>query len=117
VWQRREVSYFSGGPCVRQEPQARAAFHIRLKLPFPHEPHILFCCHASAFINHSKVVQGSMQQPDYSTKTICHERNDLVLYFILSIMHDPMNIRCNQKCMSLRNLGIDFIVWLCRGYA
>jgi len=27
-----------------------------------------------------------MQQPDYSTKTIFHEKNDLVL-FILSVMH------------------------------
>jgi len=48
-------------------------------------------------------MQGySMQQLDYSTKTIFYERNDLVL-FILSVMlmhgGNNTNIRCNQKCM------------------
>jgi len=50
-----------------------------------------------------------MQQPDYSTKTIFHERNNLVL-FILSVMHGGynMNIRCNQKLMFCKERGIDF---------
>jgi len=28
-----------------------------------------------------------------------------------------MNIRCNQKFMFCKDRGIDFSVWLCRGYA
>jgi len=55
-------------------------------------------------------MQGSVQQPDYnSTKTIFHERNDLVL-FILSDMYDNMNIRYNQKLMFYKDHGIDFSI-------
>jgi len=52
-----------------------------------------------------------LQQPDYSTKTIFHERNDLFL-FILSVMHGGynMNIRCNEKFMFYEDRSIDFSV-------
>jgi len=69
----------------------------------------------------AKVLQGSMQQPHYSTKTIFREWSDLVL-FILSGMCGGynMNIRCkacNQKFMLSKVCGINFSVWLCRRYA
>jgi len=56
-------------------------------------------------------MQGSMQRPDYSAKTICHERNNLVL-FILSIMHGGynINIRCNQKFIFCKDRGMDLSV-------
>jgi len=59
--------------------------------------HTIFC-HASARSSiTAKVLHRSMQQPDYSTKTIFHERNDLVL-FILIVEHGGYNMntrRCN----------------------
>jgi len=50
-----------------------------------------------------------MQQREHSTKTIFHERNELVLYFILSVMYggyNNMNIRCNQKFMLCKDRGL-----------
>jgi len=58
-----------------------------------------------------------MQQPDYNSDFIFHERNDLVS-FILSVINGVcyMNIRCNQQFMFRKDRGIDFSFWLCRGY-
>jgi len=86
MWQGREVSYFSRG---RTSPKTEIAFS-----------HILFFVISLGSSTTAKVMQGSMQQPEYSTKTIFYERNDLVL-FILNIMHKNynMNIKCNQKFM------------------
>jgi len=72
--------------------------------------HTIFCL-AYAFIDHGKGSAGSMQQLDhYSTTTIFHVINDLVL-FSLSVTHAGynMNIRCNQKCMSCKNHGIESV--------
>jgi len=58
-----------------------AKFHPRLKFLPAQATHSIFC-HASA----KGLWMGSMQQPGYSTETIFHEINDLVL-FILSVMY------------------------------
>jgi len=85
----------------------------KTKISFPHEPHILcFFTFLRSLFAQSRLRLfrlESMQQPDYSTKTIFHERNDLVL-FILSVMRGGYNIkiRCNQKFMFCKDRDIDF---------
>jgi len=59
----------------------------KTEIAFPNEPepNVLFFVTPQWLMDHGKVImQGSMQQLDYSTKTIFHERSDLVL-FILSV--------------------------------
>jgi len=79
--------------------------------------HTLFCHSSLSSSIAPKATQGYMQQLDYSTKIIFHERNDFIL-FIFNVMHGGykfinvfMNIICNQKfmfCKDLKDHGIGF---------
>jgi len=83
-------------------PRAAGEDHIspKTKIAFPHEPPILFFVTTQRSSITEKILQGSMQQPNYSTKTIFYERNYLDI-FILSFNHGGynINIRYNKKCM------------------
>jgi len=93
--------------------QSRATCSTRAALPkteiaFPNEPHMLFFVTTLHSSTTAKVMQGSMQK---LFGFICFKRHAW-RYKIY-----PINVRCNQKFMFCKNRGIDFSVWLCRGYA
>lgn len=99
VWQRREVSYFSRGRRVRQPYFA----HDWNCLP-PQESHILFFVTTLRPSITTNVMQGSMQQPDYTTKIISRKKDFYALCKEVIIL-----IRCNQKCIFCNDRNIPLV--------